>query len=448
SGIVLLHILNDQVIAKHMDVLVRVNYIVAIEDNIPQTEEDTVIDCSDTIISPGFIDTHRHLWQTQPKGRHGDDLLSDYLTRGYLAGSFYEASDVQLGELSDALESIDAGTTTIVDQMHIAYSPTYINAALEGLMASGVRVIFCPTPTRRVKQWQPDILMEEEQVPAWFLDTLQDIIRRQKFYNRRISLGLGFDSFELPQGEAEKIFLQMANENLYPAFDAVSSLSKYMLMGPDILLSHCHEMTSEEKSSILATGAHISSTPSTELQMGLGEPICFADGMAKVYSLGVDCHAATSSSLVAEARLALQFARGQRNQSAIDTKSTLSIKDKTIDAFNLITIKGAQAIGLRDKVGSIAVGTYADLVFWDKISLGMLAAAEHDPVAAIMHHSSSRDVESVMVNGTFRKHDGILLPVDLAGKPRNGKALREKYLKVGQELKSLLRTKNRPCKKS
>ncbi|TVY89695.1 hypothetical protein LAWI1_G004575 [Lachnellula willkommii] len=165
-------------------------------------EGTTVIDCSDTIISPGFIDTHRHLWQTQLKGKYGDDLLSDYITRGYLAGSFYEASDVQLGELSGALESIDAGTTTIV-----AYSPACINAALEGLMASGTNLIFCPTPTRRVKQWQPDILMEEEQVTAWFLDTLQDIIRRQRLNDGRISLGLGFDSFELPQEEVDKIFL-------------------------------------------------------------------------------------------------------------------------------------------------------------------------------------------------------------------------------------------------
>lgn len=216
SGIVLLHLPDDHVIAKRRDVLVRGNYIVAIEDNIPQTEEDTtVIDCSDTIISPGFIDTHRHLWQTQLKGRHGDDLLSDYITRGYLAGSFYEASDVQLGELSGALESIDAGTTTIVDQMHVAYSPAYINAALEGLTASGIRVIFCPTPTRRVKQWQPDFLMEEEQVPAWFLDTLQDINKRQKLDDGRISLGFGFDSFELPQEEIEKIFLQVRQDNLH-----------------------------------------------------------------------------------------------------------------------------------------------------------------------------------------------------------------------------------------
>jgi cytosine/adenosine deaminase-related metal-dependent hydrolase len=60
--------------------------------------------------------------------------------------------DVQFGELSGALESIDAGTTTIVDHMHIAYSPAHIEAAMTALAASGVRGVFYPTQIVRVKQ--------------------------------------------------------------------------------------------------------------------------------------------------------------------------------------------------------------------------------------------------------------------------------------------------------
>lgn len=192
-------------------------------------------------------------------------------------------------------------------------------------------------------------------------------------------------------------------------------MTKYGLLGPDILLSHCNGMTSEEKSSALATGAYVSSTPTTELQMGLEEPICFSDGIGDVSSLG-DCHSATSSSIVSEARLALQYLRGRDNQRALDSASTLSMKNKTLDAFNLVTIKGARAAGLVDKIGSIAVGKCADLVFWDKNSPGMLAAAEYDPVAAIIHHSSVRDVRNVMIDGTFRKREGSLVPIALPGR--------------------------------
>jgi hypothetical protein len=36
--------------------------------------------------------------------------------------------------------------------MHIAYSPAHIESAMTALVASGVRGVFCPTPTVRVKQ--------------------------------------------------------------------------------------------------------------------------------------------------------------------------------------------------------------------------------------------------------------------------------------------------------
>jgi cytosine/adenosine deaminase-related metal-dependent hydrolase len=156
-------------------------------------------------------------------------------------------------------------------------------------------------------------------------------------------------------------------------------------MGPDILLSHCNGMTPEEKTSVLSSGAHIYSAPTTELQMGLGEPVCFHADIANVSSLEVACHSATSFSMVDQARLALQSIRSKLNQHSLDTKSPTLMKNKTMDAFNLTPIKIARAAGLGDKFGRIAVDKYADLVFWDKNRSGMLAAAEHDPVATTTH---------------------------------------------------------------
>jgi cytosine/adenosine deaminase-related metal-dependent hydrolase len=113
------------------------------------------------------------------------------------------------------LESIDAGTTTIVDHSHIAYSPAHIEAALTALVASGVRGVFCPTPTVRVKQWLPELQVEEEQVPSWFMPTLKDMANQRPLGNGRVSLGLGFDSYAIPQDEVENIFSQARESNLH-----------------------------------------------------------------------------------------------------------------------------------------------------------------------------------------------------------------------------------------
>lgn len=65
---------------------------------------------------------------------------------------------------------------------------------------------------------------------------------------------------------------------------------------------------------IVSVSVHVSSIPSSELQMGMGLPVAASrDDLGKELpqysSLGVDCHRATSSYIPYEARLGLQSAR-------------------------------------------------------------------------------------------------------------------------------------------
>ena len=54
--------------------LIQGDTIVAIRENIdPPSDNTEVIDCKGMIISPGFVDTHHHLWQTHLKGRYAKE---------------------------------------------------------------------------------------------------------------------------------------------------------------------------------------------------------------------------------------------------------------------------------------------------------------------------------------------------------------------------------------
>lgn len=83
------------------------------------------------------------------------------------------------------------------------------------------------------------------------------------------------------------------------------------------------------------------------------------------------------------------------------------------EAYNLATIRGARAAKMGDRVGSIAEGKQADLVIFSGTSPGMVGAAQHDPVAAIILHSNPSDIEYVLVDGVVRKRAGKLVNVDV-----------------------------------
>lgn len=194
----------------------------------------------------------------------------------------------------------------------------------------------------------------------------------------------------------------------------VDTLESYNLLGPDIVFSHASNLTETDIPKLAQAKAWISTTPDTELQMGHGNIVCFREGCTNMCSLGIDCHSNNSSDIVSQMRLALQHERSARNEKIIaQGKTTVSLNLFVQDVFRLGTMQGARTIRMEDKLGSIEVGKLADLVIFDGNSPGMVCASEENPVAAIVLHSSVRDIDTVIVDGHIRKRDGKLQSVKI-----------------------------------
>jgi cytosine/adenosine deaminase-related metal-dependent hydrolase len=71
-----------------------------------------VIDASKMIVMPGFVDTHRHIWEGILKNIAPDALLDEYFhdILGVLA-PVYRPEDAYAGNLVSALGAIDAGVS-------------------------------------------------------------------------------------------------------------------------------------------------------------------------------------------------------------------------------------------------------------------------------------------------------------------------------------------------
>lgn len=85
NGTILTHDDHDHVVPLHeTDVVICGNIITAIGKDLRSNlvGEVEIIDCRGKIVSPGYVDTHHHVWQTQLKGRHAEEGLVAYMVTG------------------------------------------------------------------------------------------------------------------------------------------------------------------------------------------------------------------------------------------------------------------------------------------------------------------------------------------------------------------------------
>ncbi|KAJ4366373.1 hypothetical protein N0V83_008009 [Neocucurbitaria cava] len=438
NGVVLLHDQKNQVVPTKTSILIENSKIANIAQDIAAAEGIEVIDCTDKIISPGFIDTHHHGWQTQLKGRHANEQLLEYMVTGNSQHHQYSPEDVFYGQLAGMLEGIAAGTTTVVDHAHITLSPDHARLAIAATASSGIRSVFCYTPVMAVKQFNP-LGFIQNPFEDWVMQTFHQIADHGAYGSGRVTLGFAFDLFFLPAEMIKGIFAQVKEKGVKTitchgsvalGMSLVQNLKRLDLLDERIIISHGGTIKKADAELVKAVGAFVSSTPSTELQMAMGRPYSFdasfldggvigdSIGLQDNGSLGVDCHSCTAGSLLAEAKLGLQNARNHFNEFHMKqgkiprtVPESLSVQS----AFNLATIKGAEAVNMSERIGRIAEGYQADLVVFDGLSPSMVGAAQHDPVAAVILHSSPADIETVIVGGVVRKREGKLLRVPLDG---------------------------------
>ncbi|CEL07317.1 hypothetical protein ASPCAL10477 [Aspergillus calidoustus] len=428
AGTVLTHQGDRVKVLRDHDVLIVGNKIKAIGRGLTLRDgtTDRVIDCRGKIISPGFIDTHHHLWQSQMRGRFGNVGFMDYMVAGNIQSFNYTPQDIFLGQLAGCQESLYSGVTTVVDHAHMTYSPGHATEAIRASASSGLRTFFCYTPVWRIKKWVSDEAVEydEELLPEWWFSTLESLAKAAPFGNGRVKLGLGFDAFSLPKEVVQDLWARCRSLGVslftthYVAKhmkNSIALLKEYGLLDHTTLFSHINGISPSDAQTLLTHGAHFSSTPETELQMGLGEPVAFNPDLKCIGSIGIDCHANNSADILTQLRLGMQHARGAENARAIAEGEYPSVKIKLEEVFNLGTVQGARAVGMGAEIGSVEVGKLADIVVFDAASPNMVCAAEEDPLAAVLLHANVGDVEMVIVDGVVRKEAGRLVDVGIDG---------------------------------
>ncbi|HTU58001.1 MAG TPA: amidohydrolase family protein [Polyangiales bacterium] len=394
------------------DILIEDGKITAISTDLAHADAEH-IDVSGKLLMPGLIDTHRHTWQTLLRGLGCDWTVLDYLAavRVKLAPAF-SAEDVYLSNYAGALEALDCGVTTLVDHAHIINSPEHADAAWSGLQQAGVRALFAygfasndlpdaghfTTHAARIehaRKWctthdselvRAGVALSEMQIP--WQDTCAELRCA-----RELGLPITFHCASWP----------------VPGMSQVERLSVDGRLGPDMLLVHCTHCSDDDLRRIADSGASISATPETELQMGMGFPIvghALRHGIRT--TLGADVVCSNNGDPFAMMRLALQAERGAANARA---GLPMRLELPAARMLPMVTSDAAAAMGLGSTVGTLREGMQADIVLLSMHALNLSPAPLQ--AAAVVTQAHAGNVEDVLVRGRFVKRHGKLLGVDL-----------------------------------
>src|SRR6266404_3419382 len=100
------------------DLMIQGKKIASVGMNLSASGAE-VIDASETILIPGFVDCHRHSWEGVlrriiPDGDIGKCMATTH--QGFAL--HYRPQDMYMGNLVTALGCIDAGITCIIDNSH------------------------------------------------------------------------------------------------------------------------------------------------------------------------------------------------------------------------------------------------------------------------------------------------------------------------------------------
>lgn len=405
------------------DVLVTGDTITEIAPAI-QADDAQVVDATGCIVIPGLVNAHMHTWQTALRGLAANWTLLEYFQKMHAGlATVFEPDDLYIATLVGALNQLNCGSTTLVDWCHNNRTPQHNDAAIQGLLESGIRAAFFHgTP-------KPDPKPGER--PFWEVPHPRaEVERLLKSHqgNPLLSvhaavLGPHYSTLEVALHDFRMVkelgILGSLHQGGGPARtpDGWQQLEAAGLLGPQINIVHGHALSDAQLQRFCELGMSFSAAAENEMTQGHGHPITGRlRALGKAPSLGVDLESVLSGDMLTQARVALGMQRSLDNAAyreahgSIPPTSTIT----TREALSWVTVEGARMLGQLDRIGTLAPGKQADLVLIRADDLNMQPV--HDPVSTVVMQTTLANIDSVMVAGRWKKRHGRLLDVALTPK--------------------------------
>jgi 5-methylthioadenosine/S-adenosylhomocysteine deaminase len=387
------------------DVLVEDGRIAEIGTGLRVRDAESV-DCTDSIVMPGLVDAHRHLWKTLLRnagvGRaHGKAVPAMAFARHYTPEDLYAAT------LLGLLTAVEAGITTVVDWADLSVETEYTDAALQAHADAEVRTVY--------------VVGERDGAGRGGVGaaTLRRLATQggTAVAGSLTTIAAGPPDADGPEPESAIQGVATAREagvrsHIHAAVStdgrgAIAGLGQRDALGPDVTLVHCAGADDADLAAIAAAGAAVALTPSTEMAQGMGFPPLQAlidHGIRP--GLGVDDEIVAPGDVFAQMRAVQSLQHATLFDRKLAGKAGVPNLLSTREVIRYATFHGAHAAGLAQVTGSLEPGKQADILVLrtDRPNVWPV----NDPIGAVVWGLDASNVNHVLVAGRARVVDGQL----------------------------------------
>ena len=367
---------------------------------------DKVIDCSNKLVMPGFVNSHNHAAMTLFRGYADDMVLMDWLeNKIWPAEANLTGEDVYWGTLMAVAEMLKSGTTTFADMYF------FMDDVAKAVTESGIRGVL----SRGMAGVAPN--------------GAQALIESEAFYRQwhngadgRITVMLGPHApYTCPPDYLKKVIavaerlgadvhIHLA-ETIGEVEDCrkqygktpIALMNEIGLLDLGVLAAHCVHVSTEEIAILAEKGVRVAHNPGSNMKLACGIaplPELLAAGVC--VGLGTDGTASNNNlDMLEELRL-----------------TALLHKVKTLDptvipaakAIDLATAGGACALGLGKTTGKLAPGYKADITIFSMDEPCWYP--RHDRLSLLAYSAASANVHTVLVDGKVLVDNRCLTTID------------------------------------
>jgi cytosine/adenosine deaminase-related metal-dependent hydrolase len=380
------------------DIRIAGGVIVEIGSLAPQPGE-TLVDATDCVVYPAWVNTHHHLFQSLLKGDPaGINLpLSDWLgSTPYRYKSKFNEKLFRIAARIGLVELARSGCGTVADHNYLYYPGMLFDTSailFEEAEALGLRFVLCRGGATRTRQLEANLPAVAK--PETFDAYMADMERLVKRYHdpspgsmRRMVMAPTTPIHSVAQPElremaavartlgirlhshlSETISYQDDAHGLFQC-SPVEFAARHDWLGPDVWFAHLVKLDDAEIKLLGETGTGIAHCPQSNARLGSGiAPVRQLEAAGAPVSIGVDGAASNEAAdMISETHAAWLMQRARRGQQAQPRHAGGTFEGgadaaSVEDVVRWGTTGGARILGLPALKG-ISPGASADIAIY------------------------------------------------------------------------------------